>query len=252
VVAGGGGRATRRAGRGGVGRGRRRRVDTLPWPSVPSAALPPSHHGPQRESHGLQATHRAPCRRPTARRGGARAPGGTRPRAPTTPPPAPQVGDAVPSVQLTAGTDTAIDLAELAGAGRTVVLFTVPGAFTPTCSGTHLPGFIKSAPDLKAAGADEVVCVAPNDAFVTAAWAASAGAEGAVTVLADPHNALAAAWGIVLDAEAKLGNKRVKRASFVLKDGKVAAAAVEPDGGGATCSLAAPTLAELKRVLAAA
>lgn len=143
-------------------------------------------------------------------------------------------------------------LADLAGAGKTVVLFTVPGAWTPTCSSTHLPGFIKASADFKAAGADAVVCVAPNDAFVTAAWAESAGAGDAVTVLADPHNALAAAWGIVLDAEAKLGTKRVMRGSFILKDGKVAAAAVEPDGGGATCSLAAPTLGELKRVVGAA
>lgn len=70
-------------------------------------------------------------------------------------------------------------------------------------------------------------------------------------MLADKDNALAAAWGVVLDAEAKLGTKRIKRLSAVLKDGAVAAVNVEPDGGGATCSLADPTLEVLKQVAAA-
>ena len=123
----------------------------------------------------------------------------------------------------------------------------VPGAFTPTCSATHLPGFVASAAAFKEAGADAILCVTPNDVFVAAAWAASAGADGAnVTVLADKDNALARAWDVVLDAEGKLGTKRIKRLSAIVKDGAIAALNVEPDGGGATCSLAEPTLEQLK------
>ena len=160
---------------------------------------------------------------------------------------APSIGDAVPSITLEQAPDATVDLASLCAPGTTVVLFAVPGAFTPTCSATHLPGFVAKAADFKGAGADEIVCVTPNDVFVAAAWAASVpGAADAVTVLADKDNALARAWDVVLDAEGKLGTKRIKRLSAVIKDGKIAALNVEPDGGGATCSLADPTLAQLK------
>lgn len=163
-------------------------------------------------------------------------------------------GDPIPDIQLETAPGETASLRTLAGDGVTV-LFAVPGAFTPTCSATHLPGFVAAADEFKAAGATRILCVAPNDAFVTAAWAASiggaSGADAKVIVLADKDNALAAAWGVVLDAEGKLGTKRIKRLSAVLKDGVVAAVSVEPDGGGATCSLAAPTLDELKAVVAA-
>lgn len=125
------------------------------------------------------------------------------------------------------------------------------GFFNITHPPTHPPH--QQADKFKAAGADRILCIAPNDAFVTQAWAASidGASGGAVQVLADKDNALAAAWGVVLDAEAKLGTKRIKRLSAVLKDGAVAAINVEPDGGGATCSLADPTLDVLKQVAAA-
>ena len=160
---------------------------------------------------------------------------------------APSIGDPVPAgIALEASPDAATTLDAVCAPGKTVVLFAVPGAFTPTCSATHLPGFVASADAFKAAGADEIVCITPNDVFVAAAWAQSAGADGKVTVLADKDNALAKAWDVVLDAEGKLGTKRIKRLSAVIRDGKVAALNVEPDGGGATCSLAEPTLEQLK------
>ena len=151
---------------------------------------------------------------------------------------APSIGDPVPAgIALEASPDAATTLDAVCAPGKTVVLFAVPGAFTPTCSATDA---------FKAAGADEIVCITPNDVFVAAAWAQSAGADGKVTVLADKDNALAKAWDVVLDAEGKLGTKRIKRLSAVIRDGKVAALNVEPDGGGATCSLAEPTLEQLK------
>ena len=131
-------------------------------------------------------------------------------------------GDPIPDIQLETTPGETASLRTLAGDGVTV-LFAVPGAFTPTCSATHLPGFVAAADEFKAAGATRILCVAPNDAFVTAAWAASiggaSGADAKVIVLADKGNALAAAWGVVLDAEGKLGTKRIKRLSAVLKDG---------------------------------
>src|SRR3954469_10362632 len=84
-------------------------------------------------------------------------------------------------------------------AGRKIALFSLPGAFTPTCSARHLPGFVEKADELKAKGVDEVACVAVNDAFVLQAWAASAGAEGKVTMLADGNGDFAEALGLDAD-----------------------------------------------------
>lgn len=111
---------------------------------------------------------------------------------------------------------------------------------------THLPGYIESADDFKAAGVDELICTAVNDPFVMSEWGKAQRADGKVTMLADTQMELTNAWDIVLDAEGALGNKRCKRFSAVLKDGKIAALNVEADGSGLACSLADVALEQVK------
>jgi peroxiredoxin len=115
-------------------------------------------------------------------------------------------------------------------AGRRIALFSVPGAFTPTCSARHLPGFVERAEELKAKGVDEVACTAVNDAFVLAAWAKSAGAEGKVTMLADGNGDFAEALGLTMDGS-KFGlGKRGSRWSAIVEDGVVKELNVEEPG----------------------
>jgi peroxiredoxin len=114
--------------------------------------------------------------------------------------------------------------------GRRIALFSVPGAFTPTCSARHLPGFVDKAGDLRAKGIDEVACVAVNDAFVMQAWGESAGVAGKVTMLADGNGDFARALGLVMDG-AKFGmGERGSRWSAVVKDGVVEQLNVEEPG----------------------
>ena len=114
--------------------------------------------------------------------------------------------------------------------GRRVALFSVPGAFTPTCSARHLPGFIDKADDLKAKGVDEIACTAVNDAFVLNAWSDNAGAAGKVTMLADGNGEFARAVGLELDA-AKFGmGSRGQRFSMLVDDGVVKQLNVEEPG----------------------
>ena len=98
-----------------------------------------------------------------------------------------KVGDRIPSATLIKAGPEGPQPVETDDyfAGRKVALFAVPGAFTPTCSARHLPGYIERADELKAKGVDEIACVSVNDAFVMQAWAAQSGAEGKVTMLAD-------------------------------------------------------------------
>lgn len=157
---------------------------------------------------------------------------------------APKAGDAVPDVTLYGATPS--DEVKLSSLGKKIALFAVPGAFTPTCSKSHLPSFVDSAEELKKAGADAIVCVSVNDSFVTQAWGESHGAQKAgITLLADPRCEFTRALGddVVLDAEAVLGNKRSKRYSAVIVDGKFSAFNLEPEGGtGLTCSIAGDDL----------
>lgn len=111
---------------------------------------------------------------------------------------------------------------------------------------THLPGYIALADDFKSAGVDEIICTAVNDPFVMTEWGKNQQAEGKVTMLADTQYELTKAWDIYLDAEGALGNKRCKRFSAVLKDGKIAALNVEADGSGLACSLADVALEQVK------
>ena len=130
-----------------------------------------------------------------------------------------------------------VELAALC-AGKKVVMFGVPGAFTPGCSKTHLPGYVAAAADLKAGGVDEIVCVSVNDPFVMEAWGKDQSAGGKVRMLADTTAELTKALELELDLSAVLGNVRCKRFSMVVEDGTVTKLNVEPDGTGLTCSLA--------------
>jgi glutaredoxin/glutathione-dependent peroxiredoxin len=120
--------------------------------------------------------------------------------------------------------------------GKRVVLFAVPGAFTPTCSAKHLPGFVTEAERIRAKGVDDVVCVSVNDAFVMDAWGKSAGAAGKVRMLADGNGEFARAMGLELDASGFGMGKRSQRYGMVVKDGKVEQLHVEPGPGLNVCS----------------
>jgi len=154
------------------------------------------------------------------------------------------VGDSLPSIELhESSPKDVVDIAKLA-AGKKIVLFAVPGAFTPGCDKTHLPGYVADAEAIQAKGVDEIVCVSVNDAFVMAAWGEAHGAAGKVRMLADPQAAFAKAVGLDVQA-ASLGGTRSKRYSMVVEDGKVTHLNVEPDGFGLTCSLSKPLIEQL-------
>ncbi|MFP5020262.1 peroxiredoxin [Pseudonocardia phyllosphaerae] len=132
-------------------------------------------------------------------------------------------GDTVPDVTLTTLTadgPTPVQSSSVLGSG-TVVLFGVPGAFTPACSDTHLPGFVLRQDELKAKGVDTVACTAVNDAFVLGAWADSREVGDAVLMLADGNADFAKAAGLDMDGS-KFGlGTRSKRYAAVIKDGVV-------------------------------
>jgi len=114
-----------------------------------------------------------------------------------------------------------VDVAK-ASAGKTIALFAVPGAFTPTCSARHVPGYVEKFADIKAAGVDEVWCVSVNDAFVMGAWGREQKTAGKVRMLADGSGAFAQACGLTLDLNARGMGVRSNRYSMLVKDGKVA------------------------------
>jgi peroxiredoxin len=141
------------------------------------------------------------------------------------------VGDRIPSVTLTKVTADGPDQvsSDTYFAGRKVAVFSVPGAYTPTCSARHLPGYIDKAADLKAKGVDEIACTAVNDPFVLAAWSKDAGADG-ITMLADGSADLVTALGLTMDA-AKFGmGMRGQRFSMLVNDGVVEQLNVEAPG----------------------
>jgi peroxiredoxin len=130
-------------------------------------------------------------------------------------------------------------------AGRTVVLFGVPGAFTSTCSEVHLPGYLARADDLKAAGADVVACVAVNDAEVLHAWARQRGAGDHVKMLADGNADFASATGLDIDLSRFGMGTRSRRFAAIVVDGVLRHLAVE-EGPGVSVSGAEPTLEALR------
>lgn len=123
-----------------------------------------------------------------------------------------------------------VDIAQ-AVSGKTIALFGLPGAFTPTCTAQHAPGYIAQAAAFKAAGVDEIWCVAVNDAFVMGAWARQLQAGGKVRFLADGSADFAKATGLTLDLSARGLGLRSGRYSMLVKDGVVTVLNNE-DGGG--------------------
>jgi peroxiredoxin len=142
------------------------------------------------------------------------------------------VGDALPPVTFMTMTADGPQPLESGTyfAGRKVALFSLPGAFTPTCSAKHLPGFIEKAAELKAKGIDEIACTAVNDVFVMGAWAKDQGAEDKVTLLADGNGAFVEAIGLTMDGS-KFGlGMRGQRFSMIVDDGTVTTLNVEGPG----------------------
>lgn len=113
---------------------------------------------------------------------------------------------------------------------KKVALFGLPGAFTPTCSARHLPGFVERAADIKAKGVDQIACISVNDAFVMGAWGKEHKAEGKVTMLADGSGDFARAIGLELDLTKNGMGKRSQRYSMVVDNGVVKALNVEKPG----------------------
>lgn len=143
-----------------------------------------------------------------------------------------QAGDRVPQGRLTVmgGNGPESISSDELFAGKKVVLFSVPGAFTPTCSARHLPGFVENAEALRAKSVDTVACMAVNDVFVMSAWGRSAGADGKVMMLADGNGEYTRALGLEYDASQAGMGMRGRRCSMIVDDGVVTQLNVEEPG----------------------
>ena len=143
-----------------------------------------------------------------------------------------QVGERLPSVTFIKATENGPDAVQSDEyfRGRKVALFSVPGAFTPTCSARHLPGFVEKVDEFKARGVDEVACTAVNDAFVMGAWAKQSGAEGKVTMLSDGNGQFVKAIGLDMDSSKFGMGARGQRFSMIVDDGVVKELNVEQPG----------------------
>lgn len=150
-----------------------------------------------------------------------------------------KVGDPLPSVTLQEYSEVEgngcsigpnpVKVAQ-AAAGKTIALFALPGAFTPTCSAKHVPGFVEKADELKKAGVDEIWCVSVNDAYVMGAWARDQKTGGKIRMLGDGNADFAKAAGLTIDRTSAGMGIRSVRYSMLVKDGKVAALNIEAPG----------------------
>jgi len=157
------------------------------------------------------------------------------------------VGDKLPEATFTTMTSegpTPMTTNDLAS-GRKVVLFAVPGAFTPTCHMKHLPGFVASADALRAKGIDTIACVAVNDVFVMDAWSKQSGNDSKIMFLADGNAEFTKAIGLDLDASGFGMGTRSHRYAMIIDDGRVTSLHVEPQAGQAEVSSAEAILADL-------
>ncbi len=136
-----------------------------------------------------------------------------------------EIGDKIPSVTLKT-TDMQDAATDDLFSGK-VVLFALPGAFTPTCSAKHLPGFIEKAAEIKAKGVDRIVCLSVNDAFVMAAWSKAQGAGDDVTLVADGNGEFSRAVGLDFDGSKFCMGLRSQRYAAIIEDGVVKHLAVE-------------------------
>lgn len=141
------------------------------------------------------------------------------------------VGDKLPEITLVKATENGPEQVSSSEyfAGKKVALFSVPGAFTPTCSARHLPGYVEKAAELKAKGVDEIAATAVNDAFVMGAWNKAAGSED-ITMLADGNGDFAEAVGLTMDGSGFGMGKRGQRYSMIVEDGVVKELNVEAPG----------------------
>lgn len=142
------------------------------------------------------------------------------------------VGDQIPAATLRYKNEDGIQevTTEEFFSGKRVALFAVPGAFTPTCSAKHLPGFVDNADALKGKGIDSIACVSVNDPFVMGAWAEAQKVGDTVAMLADGNGEFAQALGLEMDGSGFGLGKRSQRYSMVVNDGKVELLNVEPAG----------------------
>ena len=142
-----------------------------------------------------------------------------------------KVGDKLPDVKLVKATEAGPEAVQSGEyfAGKKVAIFSVPGAFTPTCSARHLPGYVDKAGDLKAKGVDEIVATAVNDPFVMGAWNKASGSDD-ITMLADGNGDFAEAMGLTMDGSAFGLGKRGQRWSAIVEDGVVKELNVEAPG----------------------
>lgn len=144
------------------------------------------------------------------------------------------VGDKIPDVEVKVlgdnGMPASVSTGEVLGNGK-VVLFAVPGAFTPGCSKVHLPGFIAGAEALAGKGVTTVACISINDAWVMDAWAEAQGAKGKITMLADGNGAFADAMGLAFDGAGYGLGTRSQRYAAVIEDGVISQLNVEAGGG---------------------
>ena len=143
-----------------------------------------------------------------------------------------KVGDKIPSVKLKTMTKDGMKemtTDEIFGKGK-VVMFALPGAFTPTCSAKHLPGFVTKAGDIRAKGVDKIACLSVNDAFVMNAWGKDQNVGESVLMLADGNADFTKAMGLEMDGSGFGLGKRSKRYAAVIEDGVVKSLFVEPAG----------------------
>ncbi|MFM8746149.1 MAG: peroxiredoxin [Aestuariivirga sp.] len=142
-------------------------------------------------------------------------------------------GDKLPAVEFTVATADGSQKmpADVIFGGRKVVVIGLPGAFTPTCSMNHLPGFIAAHDAIKALGVDTIACTAVNDIHVMKAWAKASGAEGKVTMLADGNAEFAKAAGLELDLTSAGMGLRSRRYAMLVDDGVVKALNIETERG---------------------
>ena len=147
-------------------------------------------------------------------------------------------GDSLPDVKfgvMTADGPSQVSTSDVF-AGKTVALFAVPGAFTPTCSAKHLPGFVEKADELRAKGVDTIACVSVNDVFVMKAWGEDQGVGEDIVMLADGNGDFAQATGLTMDGSGFGMGLRSQRFSMRVKDGKVAVLNTEEPGDFRTSS----------------
>ncbi|MBV8618921.1 MAG: peroxiredoxin [Curvibacter sp.] len=150
-----------------------------------------------------------------------------------------KIGDTVPATTLMEYSEVEgegcsigpnpVDVSK-ATAGKTIAVFALPGAFTPTCSAKHVPGYVEQAEAFKAAGVDEIWCLSVNDAFVMGAWARDQKTAGKVRMLADGSADFARATGLTLDLTGRGMGLRSNRYSMLVKDGKVLTLNIEAPG----------------------